>query len=82
MGWWRFNNERTQHRFNDFFTFNGELKYLGSNVVSIHTHFLDNPNSPAYPPCTNFNNVMRHFISQTPALSDVANTVNELSANN
>jgi|TARA_A100000172_G_scaffold51200_2_gene32217 hypothetical protein len=82
MGWWRFNNERTQHRFNDFFTFNGELKYLGSNVVSIHTHFLDNPNSPAYPPCTNFNNVMRHFISQTPTLHNVAITVNELSAKN
>jgi lipopolysaccharide biosynthesis glycosyltransferase len=79
FSWWRFNQKTTAPRVNDIMLFNGSMRYMGSNVVSIHTHILDDSD---YPQCSQFNTLMKNFMKGSYENKDVLNKINELSEPN
>lgn len=76
FSWWRFNQRTTAARVNDLMLFNGSIRYMASNVVSIHTHIIDDGD---YPQCRQFNGLVKDLMKSANNHKDILSKINELS---
>jgi len=76
LSWWRFNQQHTVNRFNDISVFNGSFRFLGSDVVALHTHIIDDSK---HPQCKQFNSVVRQVFEGAENHKNILNKIDELS---
>ena len=63
MGWWRFNNQKTQHRFESMDSQRGKISLAGIPIVSFHTHLF---NLDVHPQCSQLSNFLLLAFSSIP----------------
>lgn len=75
MGWWRFNNHKTIHRFESIDYQRKKLSLAGIPIISFHTHLF---NVSDHPQCSNLTNFLINAFSVLDSYSDFKNKYIEL----
>lgn len=67
MGWWRFNNQKTQHRFESLDGQRGKISLAGIPIISFHTHMF---NVVDHPQCGQLTNFLMNAFSSLPTYKE------------